>query len=503
MLGMTMTMTFAGPTATFSTTGGLAADLLAKGEMIPWEGTFVVEGIRSGDRRGIADNAITWDDADLPMPLMAMFENPVGGDGHDGAMLAGRIDAVERRDGGKVWGRGFIDPMSPGGPMLVNALDKQLMRGCSVDLDSIQYQDKMTESGPFRLITEGRLRGLTATPFQAFTEATISLSVDSAETADGAIDDTAIALAASAGATIRASIWTPVDSVESLVASGGRSIPIDPPAAWFAKTDLGGITPLTITQDGRIFGHVAAWGTCHISFSNRCQTVPRSATNYAAFRTGTVLTAEGTQVRTGPLVMDTVHPDLRWKASDAQAFYSDTGCAVADIVPYEDKYGIAVFGAIRPDVTPAQLRALRASDVSPDWRSINGHRLECCAMLAVNNSGFKLPQTIVASAGVVIEAGETCAAVDDHDEVFALVASAGSMAAASTFAEVECPPCAEEAALAAAVDEPAPRDRDQIIANLAARFGPAPARTFKAAGACCTPADGAPKKRMKVKRTTY
>jgi hypothetical protein len=115
-----------------------------------------------------------------------------------------------------------------------------------------------------------------------------------------------------------------------------------------------------------------------------------------------VITAEGVPVRTGPIIMDTVHPDLRKKASDAQAFYAHTGCAIADVVPYEDEYGIQIAGALRPDVDPVRVRAFLASDVSPDWRTWNGSPMECVAMLAVNTSGFK-HDSLAASAG---EAGE-------------------------------------------------------------------------------------------------
>ena len=407
--------------ATFSTTGGAAVDMLSRGEMIPWAGTIVVEGPVSGDRRTIAEGALTW--PDLPLPLMAQWANPVGGDGHDGAVLAGRIDTIERLEGGKVFATGWIDPAAPGGPTLVNALDKQLMRGISVDLDDVDMFAAKTARGPGKVISAGRVRGATATPFQAFVEATIELT-----------NDESVALAASGRRPRRtARVWTPYDPIETLaesidhgalVASGSRStkIPVDPPKAWFEKRDLTEYTPLTITADGQVFGHIAQWGTCHISFG-RCVPVPRSQTNYAAFRNGSVVTAEGDTIRTGPLVMDTVHPDLKWRASDAMAFYAHSGSAMADVVPYEDKYGIQLAGALRPDVTGAQLRALRGSDISPDWRTVNGRHNECVALLAVNNSGFK-PQlkALAASAGQYVRPGETAVAYDG-DDVFALVAS--------------------------------------------------------------------------------
>jgi hypothetical protein len=127
--------------------------------------------------------------------------------------------------------------------------------------------------------------------------------------------------------------------------------------------------------------------------------VPKSGSAYKHFRNKNVLTAEGELVATGPVFMDTVHPDLRLKASDTQAFYADTGCAVADVALYENEHGIVAAGALRPGLTPEQVRRFRGSDVSPDWRQIKG-RLEVVGLLSVNVSGF-IVEGLVASGATV------------------------------------------------------------------------------------------------------
>lgn len=480
--------------STFSVTGGLAAEYIARGEMIPWQGTLVVEGGDTGDKRSIKVGALTT--RRLPLPFMVQLENPVGGDGHDGATLSGRIDTLERQDGGRWWATGYIDPTSggdgdiPDGAKLALALDKQMIRGISVDLDQVSITEVQTADGTRQVIEAGRIIGGTATPFAAFAECEIALDVDKMT------HPMIAALAASADFAdwedefegAMAAVWSPTDAIETLVAFAGSSIPIDPPAEWFDKPTFTELTPLTVTGNGRVFGHIAAWGTCHISFANKCVPVPHSRTNYAKFRQGGgVLTAEGTTVRTGPIVMDTVHPDLRWKASDAMSFYANTGAAVADVIPYEDKFGICVVGAMRPDVTPARIRAFRASDISPDWRNIDGNPRECCALLAVNNSGFKLPIALAASAGMYVEPGDTAIALDPFDDVYALVAS-GPMS-------VE-PCCDECAAHLTASAEGAPMEDQQTAvkvydleedqkrrAAVRSRFGPKPARVFTLASA--------------------
>ena len=403
--------------ATFSVTGGRAVERLRAGQMVPWQGFIVVEGVETGDGRFVSEGALSWQNDLLPVPLMAQFENPVGGSGHDGAVLAGKIMTMTRI-GSKVWATGYIDPFTPGGIRLALALDRQNMRGISVDLDSVELAEDR-RSG-VRNISKGRIRGATVCPFQAIVEATIELTNDEGD-----------AMAASAG-PITAKVFTLAsDPVESLVASGGSSIPMEPPKSWFAlPSNPNEINhPLEISADGRLSGIIASEGTCHIAFANKCEPPPKSKTKYAAFRVGSVHTAEGDSVRTGPIVMDTVHPDLRRSASDAMAFYAHTGCAVADVVPYDTQFGIYVAGVMRPDATPSQIRNLRASDISPDWRFINGNPREMCAMLAVNNGGFKVPQSLAASAGDYILPGNAAVAISKDEEMLALVASGGVRAA--------------------------------------------------------------------------
>jgi hypothetical protein len=194
--------------------------------------------------------------------------------------------------------------------------------------------------------------------------------------------------------------WEVPVMVDALVAAA--AIPERPPAAWFEYRDLAGPTMFTVEPDGQVYGHVALWDLPHIGFRHEVRP-PKSKAGYRHFLTGRTMTAEGEWVSTGPIVMDTVHPDLAMRASDAQTFYAHTGAAIGDVAVYEDRWGIAVFGAARPTITAAQMRAVNGADgVSPDWRPIGG-ALELCAMLVVNNSGFKVParvhQALAASAG--------------------------------------------------------------------------------------------------------
>ena len=393
----------------------IAADEDQGDGLVPFSCLMVVEGTDSGDGRRIAPGALTW--RDLPVSVMSMLRNPDGGAGHDGAQLVGHVARIEREHGGRIRGFGVIDTNMPGGKETVYAIRQGHMRGVSVDLDKVERATATAGNRSRDAITAGRVMGLTILPFQAFAEATITLDEQLVASAACDCDRPAI---------VGASVWTPytqqVAGEDALIASGG---PIAPPAEWFAYPGADCEDGIIITPEGRVYGRPARRGACHISFG-RCVPVPRSNTGYAAFRVGRVVTAEGTIVRTGPVVMDTVHPDLRLRASDAQAFYAHTGCAIADVVAYDDDEGMVIAGALRPGVTDEQVRAAMASDVSPDWRTVNGNPRECVAMLVVNNSGFKPTEALAASAGEMwIEPGHG-AALERDGEVIAMVAGGGN-----------------------------------------------------------------------------
>lgn len=194
--------------------------------------------------------------------------------------------------------------------------------------------------------------------------------------------------------------WFASDDVHlsALTADGGPALP---PSDWFKPPTMIRATPLTVTADGRVFGHVAAWGTRHIGLPGYV-TPPKSRSNYAYYATGTIPTAEGTDQRVGQLTLAGGHAPMSADAGKAIQHYDDTNSAVADVNAGEDRHGIWVAGALRPDVTAAQIRALRASAPSGDWREING-ALELIAVCQVNAPGFPIPraEAMVASGAVV------------------------------------------------------------------------------------------------------
>ena len=199
-------------------------------------------------------------------------------------------------------------------------------------------------------------------------------------------------------------------SAETVTASASPAVsivasletPDELPAEWFKDPKLEGPTPLTITDEGRVFGHVAAWDSCHIGYADYCQTAPSSKTDYAYFAVGETLTTEG-PVRTGKIVMGGPHANPRAAAMAAFHHYAATSSAVADVAVGEDVFGIWVAGALRDGLDKKALRALRASPLSGDWRPVRlsdgTMNQELVAALAVNIPGFGIPRRTVATEG--------------------------------------------------------------------------------------------------------
>ena len=186
-----------------------------------------------------------------------------------------------------------------------------------------------------------------------------------------------------------------VSVAEALTAAGG---PLFPPNEWFTDPGFDRPTPITVTADGRISGHIATWDTDHIGLPPGTKP-PRSASDYSLFKTGVLRTDSGEDVHVGQLTLAGGHAPLKASAEEAVKHYDDTASAVADVTVGEDEHGIWVSGGLRPDVDDTKIRALRASAPSGDWRPVNGS-LELVAVCQVNTPGFPIARAMVASGEI-------------------------------------------------------------------------------------------------------
>lgn len=164
-----------------------------------------------------------------------------------------------------------------------------------------------------------------------------------------------------------------------------------PPAEWFADPKLSLPTGITVTDEGRVYGHAAQWGVCHIGMDGTCVQAPREDA-HPYYMTGEVVCADGSRVAVGQITLGTGHAPLHLGATPAAEHYDNTGYAVADVAVGNDAHGIWVAGVIRPGADPLKVYELQASgQVSGDWRRIGG-QLRLVGLLAVNVPGFPVPQ---------------------------------------------------------------------------------------------------------------
>lgn len=166
----------------------------------------MVEGMATSDGRSITPGALTH--RALPLPVLAQTSNPVGGDGHDGAEVVGRIDVLERTPGpetidqrtGEVlidketgkpfpegtfvwWANGFGDPAKNG----IELASKGYLTGNSADLTELEADfdygvsedmdegDKIlqllgNDEPPTITINAGKIAATTLVPIPAFAQ---------------------------------------------------------------------------------------------------------------------------------------------------------------------------------------------------------------------------------------------------------------------------------------------------------------------------------------------
>lgn len=216
-------------------------------------------------------------------------------------------------------------------------------------------------------------------------------------------------LAASLVSALRAAGWSGELLDDNLVAAS-LVAPTLPPAEWFTDPGLDKPTPITVTEDGRVFGHLASWNTCHTGRPGMCVTPPKSRTDYAYFHTGEVLTDEGA-IAVGRISLGGGHPDTRLGFQAAVEHYDSTSTCVATVRAGQDKHGIWVAGATVPGLSGEKVAELRRSPLSGDWRRIGG-QLELVHALAVNSPGFPVPRGgMVASGAGEVQMGLVAASV--------------------------------------------------------------------------------------------
>lgn len=371
-----------------------------------WEGILAFEGKPTDDRRFLMEV----DHRELPLSFMVMT---VTDDGHRGAQLGGRIDEIWRveNDGVvEIWGRGPFDS-SEFGQEAARLVEEEFLRGVSIDLavsesfllDPETYEPVDTETmdigelleGDYLTGIKGTIMGATLVPFSAFEDTRVSIVTASAmkivERDEGPMTGPAR------------------ERFLALVAGAG---PLKPPSEWFADPLLKELTPLTITKEGRVYGHLADWDGCHTGFQGVCVPPFRSYSDYAYFNVGEIETAEGDLVPCGKLMFcmkgnGHAPVDESLGYDEIQRYYDDATKVGAFVRAGSDKFGTWLAGSLRSGLTELEIQHLRSHPPSGDWRPIKNGPSDLVAAFSVPIPGFPIARqgrALVASAGGEISA---------------------------------------------------------------------------------------------------
>ena len=230
-----------------------------------WTAVLARLGVPTGDGRILAEGGIT--SRSLPLPLLYQAATS---DGHGGAVIVGRIEEISF-DNGMVTARGSM--LEDNGYAAMEKIEAGVI-GPSVDLDDIEY---VMDDQERIVITRGRVAGATLVAIPAFADVSITLDplpVDPMEATEGT--PTSMLDYAASLATFATQTRERMERAE-----------VRPPVEWFGRPDVGALTPLTVTPEGRVFGHIAPWDQCHVGLPG-CVTPPSSPTGYAYFRKSVV-----------------------------------------------------------------------------------------------------------------------------------------------------------------------------------------------------------------------
>jgi hypothetical protein len=329
-----------------------------------WSAVLARIGVPTGDGRLLAEGGGS--SRDLPLPLLYQQQTS---EGHGGSVVIGRIETLSIGNGMVTATGSLLDDQ---GWVALESIEAGVI-GPSVDLDDIEY---VSDEDGNATITQWRVAGATLVAIPAFAGVSITLDPEAAEPMGQPEADAQVPYE---------------DEYDAFYASAAPEQL--PPAEWFTAPDVDRVTPLTVTDTGRVFGHIAPWGECHVGLPG-CVTAPSSPTSYSYFHVGTQRTAEGALLPVGTLTVGGGHADASKGFRAAMEHYDDVGAAVARVVAGEDEHGIWVAGWLLPGTDPVRREQFMSSPVSGDWRSIGG-ALEMIAVCSVNTPGFPVPRARV------------------------------------------------------------------------------------------------------------
>ena len=216
----------------------------------------------------------------------------------------------------------------------------------------------------------------------------------------------------------------------AVTAAAGTATTVDP--SLFENPGLNRITPITVTDDGRVFGHVATHDVCHVGMPGVCTTAPVDDDGYRMFHR---YQPDGVPVSVGRITAGggkfrCTCRQCRGSNDDHACLKSSLGATIAHhdrlstvawVRAGEDTRLNAVWvsGIVNPGATIDDLAALSRQKVSGDWRPVGvDARLVEILALSREEPGFPLPHFRIAAGQVsaLTAAGVVRPAVGESDD---------------------------------------------------------------------------------------
>jgi len=477
-------------------------------------GGIVFENVQTGDGRVWTDGAWSWENpADVPLQW-----NPDDNSSHEGTLTFGNADRIERVDN-RIEAEGPFDDSLPRADELVQRMEQGLASGVSVVYDDVTVEivdnsgtspdgaeesvvvmasatlrldhrgttvvnapphiarlltrnggvllaaagdpapdagDVLFEDSSDSLIyryTRSRLRAITLVDVPAFVDARIELGASEAAPAEPVIASASFPLAPP-----RSWLFMPE--------------PDDSSDLWVLQPDgQSWAVPLTILDSGQFYGHACYFGQCHIGYLDDCVSPPLSSDEFLARArvldehgdvkthgalTGVLRVDDGTDVPVMPVVLSADHPDGWMFSADAQDEYAHTGLQWGQCRVTQSPIGVWVAGALNPDITPEQLRVLRASALSGDWREVPGEQgAQFVAVLTVSRPGFPIARHALAASGLTVAAPQPFVQYDEQGRVL--------RASALNVVHAACPECEQRQRLGGSLTAANARSDDEVL----------------------------------------
>lgn len=211
---------------------------------IGWEGAVALEGIETGDARFFADGAFFWEDG--PWPLVFDIDEM-----DHTAPTIGTANTLERREGGIIWATGNLSASDNEATQQLIVRAAELIDegavGVSVSYDSVPEDEQMPPEEGVWSVSRARIRHVAIVDVPAFSQARVAL-----------------AASVRAVRTTRPEFFTDPGfgngSKHHQESGGDERLVWQEPEHPDEEPQFG--CPLTITEDGHIFGHAALWYRC-------------------------------------------------------------------------------------------------------------------------------------------------------------------------------------------------------------------------------------------------